>query len=285
MNTNLIHIYNTTQNQILWCTDEYYNAFDLTMQKYLKDGFDFSGMSSAQPLPYVKVGDIAIVDFSGFTVNNCSDDAADCLGLCSLQTFCNNLEQAVSDDSVSKVVINFDSGGGQDSYGDETCALVKELSEIKPIYAYTSTFMCSMAYAVAVNCTELVGSPSAFIGSIGCMVTNITLNATYTSNYSGSMTMAITPDKIIKTFQGGALKTVGSSKVPLTPEQEQSIVDNMKQELASFQTLVTDNRGDVDEADMQGQSFRVKDAMEQDTNLMDGMENSLNDFIQTLLLQ
>lgn len=276
MTTNLLTQYNYNKGKAILATQDYFQAFKskidsaiATKELNKADAMTGNTIVLTSDKPYTVQDGIAVMSFSGFTVNDCSELDEMFFGCLSLQGFCEDLEQAVSDDSVTCVVIDFDSGGGYTMYGDETCELVKSLAAIKPIYAYTSGLMCSMAYKVACNCSYIFASPTSLVGSIGV----------YCEYYD--YTGALEQQGIkVTTFQGGNQKTIGSPYVPLTKEQSAQIQSDIDNEWASFKAIVTGNRGNVSQDVMQGQAFTGKEAMTLGTNLIDGNVNSLKQFVQ-----
>jgi ClpP class serine protease len=284
ISTNLLAQYNYNKGKVLLSLPEYYSAFKHKIERVLtKQDFSDDIDTLLNPPPYNKVNDIAIVSFSGFTVGNCSPLEEFIYGCVSLQGFCQRLQAAISDDSINSIVINFDSGGGYTSYGDETCQLVKDLSAIKPIYAYTSGYMCSMAYKVACNCLTLQASPSSLVGSIGTYCEYITYNGASQLSPDG-VTVSNLPDLgvTVTTFQLGNQKTIGAETIALSDDQKKMIMSDLTKHGNEFKSLVIANRGNVKDEYLQGQPFLAKEAMELNTNLVDGNINSLNQFVELI---
>lgn len=284
ISTNLLAQYNYNKNKLILAMPDYYQAFKSKIEGVLKkQDFDFGEPMETEPLPYQVINGIAVIDFCGMTVNKCSELEAYFFGLLSLQDFCEDLKAAVNDELVTQVVINFDSGGGYTMYGEETCELIKNLRTIKPIYAYSSGLMCSMAYKVASCCNALIASPSALVGSINTYCEYTTLNGASELGKDG-----ITVSKFddfgftVTTFQGGNQKTIGSEYIALSTEQKAGIIEEINKATLEFKTLVSENRNGVKDEFMQGQAFEARESIEKETNLIDGLENSLSDFIKLL---
>jgi signal peptide peptidase SppA len=258
--------YKLNLNKPILAVPSYFAAFK---DRVIKG--DVNPDSNCIPTTSNVLGQIGVIDFIGFTVNDCSPIEAAVLGCISLQQFQQDLTALVSNDSVSHVVINFDSGGGYIMGIPETAQLIKELSAIKPIYAYTSGLMCSSAYFVASQCTNIIASPSSQVGSIG-------VYCEYEDDTAALERQGI----VIKTFQGGSQKTIGSPYIALTDEQSADIQDNINKQWEDFKAVVVSNRGNVSQDVMQGQSFTGKQALEQNTNLIDGNINSLIEFLELL---
>jgi signal peptide peptidase SppA len=274
LSTNLLAQYNYNKGKVILATQDFYSAFKSRMEATINTKADFLDTlpdTYGEEVPYTKCGSIAVLDFQGFVVPSCSELEEAFFGLISLQDFCEDLQQAVNDESVTQVVINFNSGGGYTMYGEETSDLIQSLKQIKPIYAYTSGLMCSMAYKVACNCTGILASPSSLVGSIGVYC-----------EYVDYTKMLDIQGIVVKTFQGGSEKTIGSPYISLTPDQEKEIQDDINQSWQEFKDVVTANRGPVKQEFMQGQSFKSKEAITEGTNLIDGNINSIGEFLNLL---
>jgi signal peptide peptidase SppA len=259
--------YNFNLNKGILAIQPYYEAFK---NKFTKADMEDEDCDFTIVPPSI-VGAIGVIDFKGFTVNDCEPWQEELCGCISLQRFQKDLTALVANEQVSQVVINFDSGGGYIMGVQETAELVNKLSKVKPIYAYTSGLMCSAAYKIASQATNILASPSSMLGSIGVYCEYV--DQTKALDIAGI---------VVKTFQGGSKKTVGSPYISLTPEQEKEIQDDINAEWELFKAVVKSTRGDVQEAFMQGQAFTGKDAITQGTNLADGNINSLDEFIKLL---
>ena len=75
--------------------------------------------------------------------------------------------EAMADDSVSALVMEFDSPGGQVDGIEELAAEIRDSRGRKPIVAIANTLMASAAYYLAAQADEIVASPSSLVGSIG----------------------------------------------------------------------------------------------------------------------
>jgi signal peptide peptidase SppA len=87
----------------------------------------------------------------------------------STEQFIGQVRQAVADETVKAVVIDADSPGGTVDGMIEAADALYELrgKGSKPIVAVANTCMASAAYWLLSQCDEIVGTPSALVGSIG----------------------------------------------------------------------------------------------------------------------
>ena len=289
ISTKLITQYN--HNKIMCCLPESYDSFKQKLESILnnKQGFLRTDEDDEDPdtdnvidNPISNNG-ITIVPFNGFTVSDCTDFEAAVLGLQSLKQFCDDLTDAVNDENTTAVVINFDSGGGYTQYGEETTELVKALAAVKPIYAYTSGYLCSMAYKVASCCTNIIASPTSVVGSIGTFNQVVTYNGASKLSPDGITESNLADLGVtVTTFQVGNQKTIGTKTITLNDEQKKKIMADLIIRGNEFKDLVKANRGNVKDEFLQGQAFLGREAMEKNTNLIDGNVNSLSQFIQLL---
>jgi len=75
------------------------------------------------------------------------------------------LEDFEEDDAVEKVVIDINSPGGAINGLYETLSVMKALN--KPVYCFSSGYVCSASYAIASATKGIYATPQARIGSIG----------------------------------------------------------------------------------------------------------------------
>lgn len=85
----------------------------------------------------------------------------------STQMAARSIRQAINDNSITAIVLDIDSPGGQASGTQELAELVSLARESKPVKAVATTMAASAAYWVASAADELIVSPSAQVGSIG----------------------------------------------------------------------------------------------------------------------
>lgn len=96
---------------------------------------------------------------------------SDISGATSVETLAKDLETALADPNVRAVLLEFDSPGGEANGIGELAAMIRAGSQRKPVWGYAGGLAASAAYWLAAACEEVVISPAAMVGSIGCVTT------------------------------------------------------------------------------------------------------------------
>lgn len=78
--------------------------------------------------------------------------------------------EALADEAIGSIVLEFDSPGGSVDGIEEFAAEIRESRGRKPIVAVANTLAASAAYYLAAQADEVVASPSSMVGSIGVFV-------------------------------------------------------------------------------------------------------------------
>ena len=175
-------------------------------------------------------------------------------GGCSTDALTDQIRQAVADPNVSAIVLDVDSPGGDVSGIDELASEIYQARKQKPITAVSNAMMCSAAYYLAAQASEVLASPSSLTGSIGVYTTHED-DSQYLDNVGVKFTL----------ISHGAHKTEGNSYEPLSDDaraQLQEMVDSFGQ---AFEKAVARGRGvKVDEVQKkfgQGRAFTAQKAV------------------------
>lgn len=163
------------------------------------------------------------------------------------------VKQAVSDENVSKIVLDVNSYGGEAAGCFETSQYIREMADKKPITAVVNTNCYSGGYALASAAREIIAVPSAGIGSIGV----VSMHVSY-EKYLESLGLKTT------FIQAGDKKTLGNPYQDLTEESKDDIQKRVNVLYEGFIKLVADNRG-IDVADViktQAACYTSKEALE-----------------------
>lgn len=78
--------------------------------------------------------------------------------------------EAMADESIGSVVFDIDSPGGEVAGCDELATEIRNARGRKPMVAVANALMASAAYYLGCQADEVVASPSALVGSIGCVI-------------------------------------------------------------------------------------------------------------------
>ena len=161
-----------------------------------------------------------------------------------------SLDDAMEDDSIHTIVINFDKPGGTTTGLREVSEKIRTLSESKTTIAYTENQCCSAGYYLAAACGEIVAAPSATVGCIGTFIAAIDSSRAWENE-----------GLKLKLFRDGKLKAIGLEGKEWTPDEDaflQGIVDKVS---GQFKGFVRAQRPSVSDETMQGQWFDGEDGL------------------------
>lgn len=115
-------------------------------------------------------GSVAVINVVGpiFRYANLFTDIS---GATSVQALASAFGSAVADPSVSAILLNVDSPGGEVSGISELAAAIYEARAKKPVWAYVDDLAASGAYWIASAAERIVISETARVGSIGVIAT------------------------------------------------------------------------------------------------------------------
>ena len=173
------------------------------------------------------------------------------------------LIEAATDPTISTIVMDIDSGGG-DAYGiNELATFVREVdANYKPVLAYTSGLMCSAAYWLGSAARHVYAGNMARVGSIGV----IAMHADYSKaleNEGVKMTV----------LRVGEFKALGSPYETLSDKAYNTLMDELQGLNNYFESAIAENRGQtktyVRTVAGQGRVFFGDDAIE--VGLVDGV--------------
>lgn len=207
------------------------------------------GDSRSERKPYAQVGDTAIVPVHGTLINRFNSSWGFVTGY---QYIEGALTAAMDDASVSRVVMDVDSYGGEAAGAFELSDTIRQMRGKKPMMALVNTAAYSAAYAVASAADAIVATPSGGAGSIGVVTMHV--------DYSKALKEAgITVTHIY----AGKHKVDGSPYRPLTEEVRDSIQARIDKTYAVFVQRVATNRGLTEKAvrDTEARTYDAEDAM------------------------
>jgi len=142
------------------------------------------------------------------------------------------LDQAMSDDSVKAIVLRMDSPGGTVAASQEIMMAVRRVSEEKPVVTSVGDICASGAYMVASQGDEIIAAPGSTVGSIGVIMQLV--------NAEGLL------DKVgleFITLTQGEYKDAGSYSRSLTETETAMLNDQMAAIYDQFIADVAEGRG------------------------------------------
>lgn len=131
----------------------------------------FAGRARTATGPLI-AGGVAVVSIVGTLVNRGAWVGA-YSGLVSYEGISAQLREAAADPSISAVVLDIDSGGGEAGGITAVVAQVKALAGKKRVVAVVNDTACSGAYWLASAASEIVVSETSMVGSIGVVVMHV----------------------------------------------------------------------------------------------------------------
>lgn len=225
------------------------NALDDGTEDFLTSFCAAYGDPRSERKPYAQVGDTAIVPVHGTLINRFNSSWGFVTGY---QYIEGALAAAMDDATVSRVVMDVDSYGGEAAGAFELSDTIHQMRGKKPLMALVNTAAYSAAYAVASAADSIVATPSGGAGSIGVVTMHV--------DYSKALKEAgITVTHIY----AGKHKVDGSPYRPLTEEVRDSIQARIDKTYGAFVQNVARNRGLAEKAvrDTEARTYDADDAM------------------------
>jgi len=145
---------------------------------------------------------------------------------------------------VQAVLLDIDSPGGTVSGTPELAQGVLDLSQKKPVYAFSAGQMCSAAYWVASQAQAIYATPSARVGSIGVILPFIDSSEAF--KQAGLK---------VEVFAAGKFKSAGTPGVPLTDAQRALLQSDIEDTAAEFRAAVLARGRKIPPEAMEGQTI------------------------------
>lgn len=216
-----------------------------------------------------KIGNTAILGITGPLVNHLSF-AEWYAGYNSYEWIMEDLRNAINDETVSNIVLDFDSPGGSSSEMFEMAAYISKMSQKKPIYAWVGSMAASAAYGLASACKKIYANPAAEIGSVGTMIV-----ASHQEEPDGDG---------VKYIQIVATDSPMKNADPTTPEGMQSYLDRINSINGQFIEMLAANRNvttDFIKSNF-GKGAVVSGREALDRRMIDGTFATFDDFMSFL---
>ncbi len=198
-----------------------------------------------------RTGATVVLSINGPILFGCDPWLASMLGCCTAEAIGEACDAIRADDTVAAVVLKVDSPGGSVAGSADMLAKVRALAAAKPLYAIAADCACSMAYMLAALAREIAATPTAMVGSIAVIGTEVDASRAYEKDGL---------ERVV--YTSGSLKSHGVEGAPITNPQRlmmQRLVDSSAEYLVG---LVAQARG-VDApviASYEGAVFGTADA-------------------------
>lgn len=216
----------------------------------------------------IEPGGVAVLSLSGVMAPKANLFSAVSGGI-STQKATVQLESAVADPRVKSIVLHLDSPGGNVLGTPEFGAAIYQLSQEKPIVAYSDGMLCSAAYwAGSAACAVYISGPVVQVGSIG-VVHSRTYNPT-------------TP-VVEENITAGKYKRLSTGREPYSPEARAVVQADVDYLYSLFVDTVAQYRSTTTEQVLahmaDGRVFRGQQAI--NAGLVDGV-STLDELIASL---
>jgi ClpP class serine protease len=194
---------------------------------------------------------MGVLKLSGPLVKGVDPAEAEWFGLASYDSV-HAAADMVRSEGIDHLVLHLDSPGGMVTGCAEAAERLLQLRESGvAITAYSDTMMCSAAYWLGAAADEIVTSPTAMVGSIGCMAMLM--------DQSGAFEQAgLRPEYFVNS--GSEAKLWGRPGVPWTEEARTSFQESVDTVGAEFKNFLAANRPDLYREDMNGDVWDAANA-------------------------
>ena len=186
-------------------------------------------------------------------------------GGCDLDTVKDDLDIALADENIERIIFDFRSPGGVVTGIPELAAKIASIQN-KETVAFTDSECCSGALWLACACDYFYSTESASVGSIGVWCAYMDI----------SRQMAMEGENM-QAISAGKYKLMGAYWKPLTDEEKALLQKDVDSIHADFKSAVNLNREIADEH-MEGQIFDGKEAAE--IGLTDGTVSDIEEVLE-----
>lgn len=164
------------------------------------------------------VGDTGVIKVSGSLVNGHQGWHRFLSGrITSYEAIGGALKILAEDESISEILLDINSGGGQVTGLDAMAERVRRADKIKPVRAHTETAAFSAAYWIASSAREVTASRMAEVGSIGTLMVHQSIAR-----------MAEKEGIDITVFRAGKFKAAGHPMEELSEEHREYLQQDIE---------------------------------------------------------
>jgi ClpP class serine protease len=218
--------------------------------------------------PYVQDG-TGVIPVRG-VIGKCLSPLEAMLGCADIDRIAEKLDAWSKDDTVFEVVLRMDSGGGSTTGLEELAKKIRNYD--KPTIAFTDSDCGSAAYWMASQCKRFVTTPSASVGACGVYITMTDERKKFEKE-----------GREVVVIKSGKYKAAGVEGTSLTPDQINSLQDEVDELHQRFIRDVRSVRQFASLDDLQGQSFYGDKAAQRGltTGVVDSFESLLEEIKST----
>lgn len=191
---------------------------------------------------YAKIGSVARISMIGELVNRGAWMGASS-GLTSYEGFVEQLGRAAADDEVRAIVVDANTPGGEAGGMIETARRLREVAQVKPVYAVVNSLAASAGYGLVSGASEIIATESASLGSIGVVFVHFDR-----SKYLEERGVRAT------VLHAGKRKVDGHPFAPLEGDALANLQSRIDYLMDQFVGLVSDHRG------LSGEAVRAMEA-------------------------
>jgi ClpP class serine protease len=213
---------------------------------------DMRAKAAAAPSPMAVNGArIGVMRISGPLVKGLDAEEAYWYGCTSYDSIHEGAEKVLKE-GINTLVVHLDSPGGMVCGLAEAAARLQDLREAGvSLIAYSDTMMCSAAYWLGAACDEIITSPSAFVGSIGCICMAWDDAAFFDK-------IGIKPMYFVN--EGSEAKLYGREGLAWTPEAKASFQASVDSHGEEFKSFLDEHRSGLARVDMNGDAWFASQA-------------------------
>lgn len=158
------------------------------------------------------------------------------------------VNSAAKDPKCKAIVLNLDTPGGMMTGGVELADAVAEAAKVKPVVAWTGSLCASLGYLIASQCSAVISTRAAQVGSIGTILSVTDLSALYEKFGVKVHTFTNTE---------GTLKAL----TPMNDERATYLQGRADAAFATFKGMVSQARPGIKPESMKGQIFTGSEAV------------------------
>jgi signal peptide peptidase SppA len=217
-----------------------------------------------------QTGAIAVIPING-SITHKSIGLNAMSGLTSYQEIESQLDEALNNPSVTEIVLDIDSHGGQVSGAFDLADKIYESRSIKPITAFVNEAAYSAAFLLASSASEIFAPRTAGVGSIGVITAHVD-NSVHNEQQGRKVTY----------IKAGIHKADGNPDEPLSEAAHAHIQERIDSSYSLFVNTVARNRGiNVDAViETQAKTYTAESALS--LKLIDHV-TSINSALSTVL--